>query len=46
MTTCILELQNQILRLEERVLSLEEESVILQLQYDLQKDVLDAAFDL
>lgn len=46
MTTCILELQSQIIRLEERILSLEEESVILQLQYDLQKDFLDAAFDL
>ena len=46
MTTCILELQNQIIRLEERILSLEEDSVILQLQYDLQKDVLCAAFDL
>lgn len=46
MTTCILELQNEIIKLYDRVTTLEEETVILQLQFDLAQDVINAAFDL
>lgn len=46
MTTCILELQNQIIKLNDRVTTLEEETIILQLQFDLAQDVINAAFDL
>tara|TARA_B100000073_G_scaffold6271_1_gene5381 strand:- start:4134 stop:4274 length:141 start_codon:yes stop_codon:yes gene_type:complete len=46
MTTCILELQNELVKLQSRVDHLEEESIILQLRFDIAQDFIDAAFDL